>query len=279
MLSLVDSIPSPRDAGAAAASADLDFPVVGIGASAGGSAAAKTGVAASEAALPETAEDALREIMKILHQRTGHDFKNYKRATVLRRIERRLQVSALPDLVAYGTYLASDEGEARALLDDMRIGVTQFFRDRPAFQALERDVLPQLFEAVADDKPVRVWVPGCSSGEEAYSMAVLLADEAARTRHAHKFTVFASDIDEGAIATGRAGLYPEAIATNVPPARLRAHFTSEPGGYRINRSLRETVIFALHNLLRDPPFSRLDLVSCRNLLIYLDRPAQQTVLQ
>ncbi|MDQ2733880.1 MAG: PAS domain-containing protein, partial [Pseudomonadota bacterium] len=240
--------------------------------------AAEIGLAADEPDSLDGAEEALREIMKILHQRTGHDFKNYKRATVLRRIERRLQVRSLHDLPSYCRFLAGDADESRALLDDMLIGVTQFFRDRLAFEALERDLIPKLFKG-SDDEPVRVWVPGCSSGEEAYSVAMLLADEVARASRPHKFTLFATDIDEGAIAVGRGGFYPEAIGVDVPPTKLRAHFTAEPGGYRINKSLRETVIFALHNVLRDPPFSRLDLISCRNLLIYLDRPAQQAVLE
>ena len=134
--------------------------------------------------------------MRILHQRTGHDFKNYKRATVLRRLERRLQVRALPDLVTYKDFLASEPHEATALLDDMLIGVTQFFRDRAAFEGLERDVVPKLFEAV-DDQPVRAWVAGCSTGEEAYSIAMLLAEESRRVEPTRKFTVFATDIDEG----------------------------------------------------------------------------------
>ncbi len=241
--------------------------------------AAKIDVAGNEPASPESAEEALREIMKLLQQRTGHDFRNYKRATVLRRIERRLQVNTLPDLMSYRRFLSGDADEARALLDDMLIGVTQFFRDRPAFEALEREVIPRLFESVPDDEAVRVWVPGCSSGEEAYSLAMLLAEEAARAAQPRRFSVFATDIDASAIAAGRNGVYPEAIAIDVPPTRLRSHFVAEPGGYRVSKQLRESVIFALHNVLRDPPFSRLDLASCRNLLIYLDRAAQQAVLE
>ena len=228
---------------------------------------------------PAVAEEALRDIMKTLQQRTGHDFKNYKRATVLRRIERRLQVNGLPDLVAYRRFLATEADEPRALLDDLLIGVTQFFRDRSAFEALERDVLPKLVESASEDEPVRAWVAGCSTGEEAYSIAMLLADEARRIRPARAVTVFATDIDEAAIAAGRAGYYPEGITVDVPPSRLRTSFSSEPGGYRVSKVLRDSVIFAVHNVLRDPPFSRLDLVSCRNLLIYLDRAAQQQVLE
>ena len=157
--------------------------------------------------------------------------------------------------------------------------MTQFFRDRRAFEALERDVLPKLLESASEDEPVRAWVAGCSTGEEAYSIAMLLTDESKRSRPARAVTVFATDIDEAAIATGRAGYYPEGITVDVPPSRLRTSFTSEPGGYRVSKALRDTVIFAVHNVLRDPPFSRLDLVSCRNLLIYLDRAAQQQVLE
>ncbi|MEO5881957.1 MAG: chemotaxis protein CheB, partial [Caldimonas sp.] len=228
---------------------------------------------------PVAAEEALREIMKTLHQRTGHDFRSYKRATVLRRIERRLQVNGLPDVVAYRRFLASEPSEAKALLDDLLIGVTQFFRDRLAFEALEREVMPKIFEAASDNDPIRAWVAGCSTGEEAYSVAILLGEEARRTRAGHGAIVFATDIDEAAIATGRVGFYPEGIAVDVPPARLRTSFTTEPGGYRVSKVLRDSVIFAVHNVLRDPPFSRLDLVTCRNLLIYLDRSAQQQVLE
>ena len=217
--------------------------------------------------------------IKLLHQRTGHDFRHYKRATVLRRIERRMQVTAIADLPSYRTFLDEDPMEAKALLADMLIGVTQFFRDRTAFEALERDVLPKLFEGGDVDSPVRAWVPACSSGEEAYSIAMLLADEAARKPGSRSFTVFATDIDEESIAIGRSGAYPESIATDVPPTRLRQHFAAEPNIYRIHKSLREKVIFAMHNVLRDPPFSRVDLISCRNLLIYLDRTAQQAVLE
>ena len=228
---------------------------------------------------PEVAEEALRDIMKTLQQRTGHDFKNYKRATVLRRIERRLQVNGVPDLIAYRRFLAAAADEPKALLDDLLIGVTQFFRDRSAFEALEREVLPKLLESASEEEAVRAWVAGCSTGEEAYSIAMLLADESKRSRPVRPATVFATDIDEAAIAAGRAGYYPEGIAVDVPPSRLRTSFSSEPGGYRVSKALRDSVIFAVHNVLRDPPFSRLDLVSCRNLLIYLDRAAQQQVLE
>lgn len=235
---------------------------------------------AREASSPHAAEEALRGVMQILQQRTGHSFKNYKRATVLRRIERRMQVTRLPTLPAYRSFVAEDAKEPRALLSDMLIGVTQFFRDRGAFEAFEREVIPDVFRQAAEDGgPVRAWVAGCSSGEEAYAIAILLAEEAARQRTAVDYTVFATDIDADALAQARAGLYPAAIVTDVPPTRLRTAFAADRGGYRVHKALRDRLIFADHNILRDPPFSRLHLVSCRNLLIYLDRAAQQDVLE
>ena len=235
---------------------------------------------AQETPSPRLSEDALRDIMGLLQQRTGHNFKNYKRATVLRRIERRMQVNRVPTLGAYRNFLSDEADEARGLLSDMLIGVTQFFRDRPAFEALERDVMPELFQkALHEGGPVRAWIAGCSSGEEAYSIAMLLAEEASRQRTAVEYTVFATDIDTDALARARAGVYPAAIVTDVPPSRLRSSFTAEGGSFRVHKALRDSLIFAEHNVLHDPPFSRLHLVSCRNLLIYLDRSAQQDVLE
>jgi two-component system CheB/CheR fusion protein len=227
----------------------------------------------------EAAEGALREILETLAVRSGHDFRYYKRATVLRRIERRMQVTVQPSLPAYRSFLKEHPGEARALLDDMLIGVTNFFRDRESFEALERQVIPEAMHAGRRDEPVRVWVPGCATGEEAYSIAMLLADQAHSLAAPPSFQVFASDIDEAAIAFGRAGVYPESIVTDVPPTRLRQFFGKEQRRYRINKAIRDRVLFALHNVLRDPPFSRLDLISCRNLLIYLDRQVQTRLLE
>jgi two-component system CheB/CheR fusion protein len=227
----------------------------------------------------QAAEHALADVMTLLRTATRHDFRHYKRATVLRRIERRLQVNGLPDLPAYRDYLHAHPEETRPLLKDMLIGVTNFFRDREAFEALEREVLPGLFEQRAADDPVRVWVAGCATGEEAYSIAMLLREQAERVPNPPEVQVFATDIDESAIAFGRAGRYPEAIVTDVSPTRLRNFFTKEDDSYRVTKAVRERVLFAAHNLLRDPPFSRLDLICCRNLLIYLDREAQKNILE
>ncbi len=227
----------------------------------------------------DEAERALREILDILATRSGHDFRHYKRATVLRRIERRMQVNMLKDLPAYRDFLRQNVDETAALLDDMLIGVTNFFRDCESFEALERGVIPELFGAIRHPEQVRVWVPGCATGEEAYSIAMLLADHADTLTAPPQFQLFASDIDESAIAFGRAGVYPESIVTDVPPTRLRQFFSKEQHRYRINKTIRDRVLFALHNALRDPPFSRIDLISCRNLLIYLDREVQTRLLE
>ncbi|WP_414708295.1 chemotaxis protein CheB [Pseudomonas sp. UBA6310] len=228
----------------------------------------------------QAAERALRDVINLLRNRTGHDFRHYKRATVLRRIERRMQVNAKQSLPAYLDYLLENNGETHALLGDMLIGVTNFFRDREAFEALERDIIPLLFEENTDEeREIRVWSAGCSTGQEAYSLAMLLSDQAELDGRPAKLQVFATDIDERAIAVGRAGIFPEAIITDVTPTRLRQFFTKEQTYYRIKKEIREKMLFAQHSLLRDPPFSKLDLISCRNLLIYLDRDVQHDILR
>jgi len=232
-----------------------------------------------DATVDRLAEAALREILLLVRARTGHDFRRYRRATLLRRIERRLQVHGLPTLPAYLQLLQRDADEAHALLGDLLIGVTSFFRDPEAFEALMQQAIPQIF-AQAGDEGVRAWVAGCSSGEEAYSIAILLCEHAATLANAPRIQVFATDIDEVAIEVARAGQYPTAIEADVTPARLLRFFErDETGPYRICKEVRETVMFASHNVLRDPPFSRLDLVCCRNLLIYLEREAHSTVFE
>ncbi|NTU80765.1 MAG: PAS domain-containing protein [Chloroflexales bacterium] len=222
----------------------------------------------------QAAEEALRDVLATVRTQTGHDCTPYKRPTVLRRIERRMQVTTTPDLPAYRDYLQAHPTEAALLLQDLLISVTNFFRDRAAFDILERAVVPLLFTDKTVSDAVRVWVAGCASGEEAYSIVMLLLEYAARLARPPDIQVFATDIDEVALQSARAGSYPEAIAADVSPARLRQFFTYKPGGYRIAGEVRDRVVFATHNLLTDPPFSRLDLVSCRNLLIYLNRAAQ-----
>ncbi|WP_321820206.1 MULTISPECIES: CheR family methyltransferase [unclassified Burkholderia] len=227
----------------------------------------------------EAAERALREIMIILRTRTAHDFRHYKRATVLRRIERRMQVNGITDLQAYRDHLHLHPEETQALLQDMLISVTNFFRDKEAFDVLERDVLPGIFDRRDEQDRVRVWSVGCATGEEAYSLAMLLQDRSLKSPEGNSFQVFATDIDERAISFARAGLYPDSILADVTPGRVRQFFTRDAAHYRVKKELREHMLFAHHNVLSDPPFSRLDLICCRNLLIYLDREAQIEILK
>ncbi|MBW3127766.1 CheR family methyltransferase [Hymenobacter profundi] len=227
----------------------------------------------------EQQQQALREIFTHLRVRTGHDFSNYKQATLLRRIERRINVRSLTDLPSYAAFLNQNPEESQALLKDLLISVTNFFRDRKPFQALEHDVLPALFHNKKSDSAVRIWVAGCATGEEAYSLAMLVAERTAGVLDAPRVQIFATDIDEAAIMAAREGLYTLNDAADVSPERLLRFFTKEGDSYRVQRELREMVLFANHNFLKDPPFSRLDLVTCRNVLIYLNTTAQERVME
>ena len=239
---------------------------------AGAAAAADTPPARAE-------EDILQDIMMQLRAQTRHDFRHYKPGTVMRRVERRLQVNGLPDLASYLDFLRSNPREAAPLLQDMLISVTNFFRDHNAFDALEKDVLPRIFKDRTAGDQVRVWVAGCATGEESYSLSMLLQEQAGDHGERGEFQIFATDIDERAIATARRGIYQTGIAADVSAARLQRFFVHEQNQYRVTTAIRERVLFATHNLLRDPPFSRLDLICCRNLLIYLDQSAQTSVLE
>ena len=227
----------------------------------------------------EEEQSALREIFTLLKVRTGHDFANYKRPTVLRRIERRINVRSLSSLPEYAAYLKENPNETQALLKDLLISVTNFFRDKEAFVYLERDVLPRILTDKTSKDQVRLWVAGCATGEEAYSIAMLLAEKSEHLADAPVVQIFATDIDENAIAAARNGFYTLNDAADVSPERLNRFFTKQKDGYRIKRELREMILFANHNLLKDPPFSQLDLVTCRNLLIYFNGDAQERVLE
>lgn len=221
----------------------------------------------------------LSEVLSQLRARTGHDFSHYRRPTLQRRLERRLQVRGLPDMVSYCRLLQKDTDEAQSLLKDLLIGVTCFFRDRDAFDALDRNILPALFAALPPGQPLHAWSAACSTGEEAYTLAMLLAERAADAGEGRKLQVFASDIDEHAIGVARAGLYPPSIADHVPPLLLQRYFTREGSQYKVRKVLRDLLLFTSHNLLHDPAFSRVDLISCRNFLIYLKPEMHRHVLQ
>ena len=226
-----------------------------------------------------TDEQLVREILAAVRAQTGHDFVQYKRGTLLRRMHRRMSVHELPDLLAYRQFLGAHPDEAVALLRDLLISVTNFFRDPEAWATLESIVIPRLLEERRPDDVIRVWVAGCATGEEAYSMAMALSDAVATLTVPPRFQVFATDIDAEAIAVARAGLYTNSDVADVPPERLRRFFVREGDEYRVRREVRDGLLFTVHNILRDPPFSAVDLVSCRNLLIYLNRTAQERVMQ
>src|SRR3954452_5710759 len=231
------------------------------------------GETVSEESRDSEDESAIVEVLADLRAQTGHDFSHYKRATVLRRIARRLQVNSLESIPEYLDFIRTHPVETRALLQDLLIGVTHFFRDRDAFAALESHI-PQLFAGKKKDDQIRVWVAGCAAVEEAYSVAMLLCERAQRLERPPNIQVFATDIDEQAIAEARDGLYPSMIEADVSQERLREFFMRDHGRYRVRKEIREKVLFAAHNLLKDAPFSRCDLISCRNLLIYLNGKAQ-----
>ncbi|HEX6729523.1 MAG TPA: CheR family methyltransferase, partial [Pyrinomonadaceae bacterium] len=229
--------------------------------------------------IPISDEQALREVFTQLRVRTGHDFSNYKRATLLRRIERRMGVKEISGLQEYAQFMRQNQHEPHALMKDLLISVTNFFRDPESVNALAQKILPALFFKKIDEDQVRVWIAGCATGEEAYTIAMLLNETMADSTSAPQVQIFATDLDAEAIASAREGFYTDAEVADISAERLQRFFVKEHDGYRVRRELRERVLFAVHNIIRDPPFSHLDLISCRNLLIYLNRPAQSRVLE
>jgi two-component system, chemotaxis family, CheB/CheR fusion protein len=222
-------------------------------------------------------EELLRRILAHLRARTGHDFSKYKRSTVLRRIARRMQVTRADDLKEYYDIMRDNAEEAQGLLGDLLISVTTFFRDADAFAKIAKDILPGLFKKKESEETIRVWVSGCATGEEAYTFAILLLEEAVKHPLRPPIQVFGSDLDSRALASAREGRCPLAIEADVREDRLRRFFTREDDHYRIRQEVRDIVLFAVHDLLKDPPFSHIDLISCRNVLIYLDRELQEQV--
>ncbi len=221
-------------------------------------------------------ESVLHEVLVFLRTRTSRDFSSYKRATVLRRIGRRMQVNAIGDLKDYLSFLRTQPGEAGALLQDLLISVTNFFRDAESFTALESH-LPRIFQGKGPGDTVRIWVCGCATGEEAYSLAILVSEHMRTLEMAPVVQIFATDLNDDAIRIARDGIYPSAIEADVNEERIRRFFVKEHRGYRVRREIREMVLFAVHDVLKDSPFSRLDLISCRNLLIYVDGAAHGRV--
>ena len=228
----------------------------------------------------DAAQDWLPEIIDLLRTKTAHDFTLYKPGTLQRRIERRMAMAAIEtdDMDRYLEILRSDTGELDLLAKDLLINVTSFFRDPKVFDLLAEKIVPDLVRSQTPDHPLRIWIAGCSTGEETYSLAMLFREQITAAKRNVKLQVFASDVDPDAVASAREGLYPETIEADVSPARLARFFSKEDHGYRVLPELRAAVVFTVQDVLADPPFSRLDLVSCRNLLIYLRPEAQAKVI-
>jgi two-component system CheB/CheR fusion protein len=226
------------------------------------------------------AENALKKIFILLRTQTGHDFSQYKLSTINRRIERRMAVNQIASIEEYVKYLQQTPAEVETLFRDMLIGVTNFFRDPAAFKIMEEQIIPKLFVGRGEESAIRIWVPGCSTGEEAYSLAILLAERQEAMKRSFKVQIFATDIDSQAIATARAGLYPTSISADISQERLKRFFGSESDGsaYRIHKTIRDMLVFSEQNVVKDPPFSKLDLISCRNLLIYMGGELQKKIM-
>ena len=236
-------------------------------------------------ALPESVPEpginhGLKRICKLLRAQTGHDFSAYKENTIIRRVARRMAVHQIDQVEDYLYYLQQNAAEGEALFRELLIGVTSFFRDTEAFDFIRTRVIPRLFAGKAPAGTVRVWVCGCSTGEEAYSIAILLQEHMESLKHPIKIQVFATDIDRRAIEQARNGIYPASIAADVTPERLARFFhQNEPGGeYRIQRVIRDLLVFSEQDVIKDPPFSKLDLICCRNLLIYLNADLQKKLI-
>jgi two-component system CheB/CheR fusion protein len=219
------------------------------------------------------------KIFILLRSHTGHDFSQYKPSTIQRRIERRLGIHQIESIGEYIKYLQQTPLEVEALFHDLLIGVTNFFRDPDAFGVVQEVIIPKLFALRSEKETLRIWCVGCSTGEEAYSIAILLKEHMETLQLNIPVQVFATDIDPHAIATARSGIYPATIASDVSPQRLERFFISEPNGsYRIHKNIRDMLIFSEQNIIKDPPFSKLNLISCRNLLIYMNADLQKKVI-
>jgi two-component system CheB/CheR fusion protein len=226
----------------------------------------------------EGKHDGFNEILDLVRRQTGSDFRCYKKSTILRRMERRMGLHQIEDISRYGNLLRQDANEIEQLHKDLLINVTSFFRDAEAFHELRSEAIASLVRVKQKDDPLRVWVPGCSSGEEAYSIAMLLLEEVEANRKHGAVQIFATDIDEEALQFARTGIYPESVVADVGKDRISRFFFSKGGSYHVNELLRSSVVFAVQNLITDPPFSRMDIISCRNLLIYIDAETQAKLI-
>jgi two-component system CheB/CheR fusion protein len=237
-------------------------------------------IARTEAAREDKAQSALEKVVILLRSRSGNDFSFYKRNTLYRRIERRMGIHQITKMANYVRYLQENSQELELLFKELLIGVTNFFRDPAAWDQLRDEAIPALLASRPAGQALRAWVPGCSTGEEAYSLAIVLKEalEAAKPRGKFTAQIFATDLDKDAIEKARHGVYPANISADLSDARLKRFFTKEEHGYRVRKEIREMVIFAPQNLIMDPPFTKLDILSCRNLLIYLTPEVQKKLI-
>lgn len=221
----------------------------------------------------------LHQVLALMQALTKFDFRSYRKKMLLRRIERRMGLARIDSLPDYVTYLRKNPDELKLLVNDFLISVTSFFRDPEAFEELAKQVIAPLVQSKPVDGVIRVWVPGCATGEEAYSLVILLLEEIKAAEKHCELQVFATDIDQDALQTARQGLYPESISADVSQLRLARYFSHTDGSYQVGKQLRESLVFASQNLMADAPFSKMDLISCRNLLIYLESDIQKKVLK
>lgn len=224
-------------------------------------------------------EATMRKIVRLIHEQTGIDFTGYKQSTVVRRIQRRIGIAQLAGPDEYLEYLQQSPQEVLGLGRDLLINVTRFFRDGEVFAALRDEILPAILKRASARKALRIWVPGCATGEEAYSIAILVQELVTARNEKWDVKIFATDLDQASIEYAGRGLYPKSIAADVAPKLLARFFVAENGALRISHAVREQIVFAHHNILHDPPFTKVDLISCRNLLIYLQAESQKKVVQ
>ncbi|PWR73711.1 chemotaxis protein CheB [Methanospirillum lacunae] len=239
-------------------------------------------IPASHPAIDEATESnnkgAISRILRIIRTRTGHDFSQYKKSTITRRIARRISVLAIEDILGYARYVEEHPDEVKILFREILINVTSFFRDPEAFEFLKTKVLPDLIRNKNEYESLRVWVPGCATGEEAYSLAIIIREVLEDLEKDCKVQIYSTDIAEDVIAVARKGFYPPNITADISPERLKKYFIRQETGFQVNKEIREMVIYATQDLIKDPPFTKLDLLSCRNLLIYLESELQSRLI-
>jgi two-component system, chemotaxis family, CheB/CheR fusion protein len=219
----------------------------------------------------------LQKIIALIRSHTKHDFSLYKQNTILRRIEKRMAILQVGSMVDYVTYLASNPKEIELLFSELLIRVTNFFRDPEAFEIIKEKALPLLFKDRSPEQPVRIWVPACSTGEEAYSLAIIVQEHIGTLKQKYNVQIFATDIDKEAVDMARTGLYPDSITVDVSPGRLDRFFTRKASAYKIKEEIRQMIVFAVQDIIKDPPFTKLQMISCRNVLIYFDAELQKKI--